>query len=139
MTKNDFFQQVRDLNLPLGKYAIFGSAPMVVRGLKEYRDIDMVVSEDIWEELSKKGWPIKYSEFGNPFLCYKEMEIGKDFWQPGVWNMRELINEADVIEGLPFVKLERVLEYKKMLGREKDLEDVKKIENFLQAQNLINK
>ena len=42
-----------------------------------------------------------------------------------------LIDSADIIEGFRFVKLEYVLEWKKFLGREKDLIDIKLIENYL--------
>jgi len=42
-----------------------------------------------------------------------------------------LIDDAEIIDGLPFVKLEYVVKYKKQDGREKDLKDIETIEKFL--------
>ena len=36
MDKEILFQQIRALKLPFGTYALFGSAPMCIRGLKEF-------------------------------------------------------------------------------------------------------
>ena len=54
MNNNDLFQKVKELKLPIGKYALFGSAPMGVRGLKECSDIDLIVSEEVWEEYKNR-------------------------------------------------------------------------------------
>lgn len=37
------FQNLRNLNLPLGEYAIFGSGPMGVRNLREMHDIELLL------------------------------------------------------------------------------------------------
>jgi len=44
-----------------------------------------------------------------------------------------LIDGAEIIDGLPFVKLERVLAWKKLNTREKDLKDIEVIEKFLRT------
>jgi len=131
MSNNDLFQKVKDMKLPIGKYALFGSAPLGIRGLRDCHDIDIIVTEDLWNEFCRNNWNIKFSEFGNPFLCNDEIEMGKDFWKPGLWDITKLIREADIIDGLPFVKLERVLEWKRLMAREKDLKDIEIIEKFL--------
>jgi len=133
MNNNDLFQKVKDLKLPIDKYALFGSAPLGIRGLRECHDIDIIVTEDLWNDFCKKDWDLKFSSFGNPFLCNGEIELGKDWWKPGLWDIAELIREADIIDGLPFVKMERVLEWKRLMAREKDLKDIEIIEKFLQT------
>ena len=130
MSNQDLFQKVKDLNLPFGKYALFGSAPMGVRGLKECHDIDIIVTEDLWNEFKIKNWEEKTAPSGSQYLCKGEIELWKD-WRPGEWDILELIAEAEIIDDLPFVKLERVMEWKKISAREKDLIDVKTIEDFL--------
>ena len=40
-------------------------------------------------------------------------------WGPGDWDIRKLINEAELINDLPFVKLEIVKKWKQTSGREK--------------------
>ena len=43
----------------------------------------------------------------------------------------KLIDEAEIIDNLPWVHIEHVLEYKKILNREKDIADIKIIEDYL--------
>ncbi len=131
MTNKDLFQKVKELKLPTGKYVLFGSAPLAIRGLRDCHDIDILVTEDLWNAYKEKNWEIKTTSLGSPFLCKDGVEMGKD-WKPGQWDVAQLIGEAEIIDGLPFVKLGDVLEWKKMMGREKDLEDIKIIEKFLQ-------
>lgn len=45
-----------------------------------------------------------------------------------------LIDNAEIINGVPFVKLEEVIKWKKAFGRPKDLEDIKRIEEFLKKE-----
>jgi hypothetical protein len=55
--------------------------------------------------------------------------MGRD-WHEG-WGVEKMIKEADIIDGLPFVKLEYLIEWKKFFRREKDLKDIELIEEFL--------
>jgi hypothetical protein len=45
-----------------------------------------------------------------------------------------LVDTADIIEDIRFVKLEHVLNWKRMMGREKDLKDIGLIETYLHQQ-----
>ncbi len=131
-SNQNLFQIVKELKLPMGKYALFGSAPLGIRGLKDCRDIDIIVTEDLWDEYKQKNWKLRTRPHGSHYLWNKKIELWKD-WQPGQWYIKQLIKEAEIINDLPFVRLERVLEYKKLLGRKKDLADIKIIKKFLQA------
>ena len=134
MTKNELlFKKVKKLNLPLGSYALFGSAPLGVRKLKECNDIDIIVTPELWETCLNKNWIVKESE--NRPVCLvvdgdNDIELWKE-WGPGSWDILSLISEAELLDDLPFVKLETVLKWKKLNAREKDLKDVEIIENFL--------
>ena len=130
MSNKDLLQRVQELKLPIGRYALFGSAPLGIRGLKNCHDIDIIVTEDLWNEYKKRDWEIKMMPQGSQYLWNDEIELWKD-WKHGQWNIRQLIGEAEIIDELPFVKLERVLEWKRQNGREKDLEDVETVERFL--------
>lgn len=132
--ENNVFQNVKDLDLPFGQYALFGSAPMYVHGLREnISDIDIIVTQELWNELSKsEQWQKSISSSGKECLVKDNFELWQN-WQPGEWDINKLINEAEVIDGLPFVRLEDVLVWKKLYGREKDLKDVEVIEKFLQT------
>ena len=132
--KQNLLDKVKALNLPLGEYALFGSAPMFVRGLREeMHDVDIVVTEKLWEKMQAvPGWKMETANSGDPVLRCEKLELFGG-WAPGEWDVDALIRTADVIDGLPFVTLANVLKWKKAYGREKDLADVKKIEEYLIA------
>jgi len=133
MSKN-LFEKVKKLNLPKGEYAIFASGPLGIRNIRECRDIDLIVTEDLFEKLNNNpDW--KYGDFERdgrifPHLEKEEIEAYKT-WGPEEWDIMKLIKEAEIIDDLPFVRLEEVLKWKKISGRDKDIEDVKLIEDYL--------
>ncbi|HNY36277.1 MAG TPA: hypothetical protein PLD14_01265 [Candidatus Pacearchaeota archaeon] len=135
MNKNqELFQRVKDLGLPDGEYAIFGSGPMGIRNIREMHDVDIIVSERVYNEyVGKSGWKIKNIYENNG--CFKglnndvlEIEMWKDWYTD--WDVNKLIKEAEVIDGLSFVKLEYLIKWKNFFGRDKDLKDVELIEKF---------
>lgn len=128
---NDLLPRVKNLKLPVGKYAIFGSGPMVVRGLREGKDVDIIVPKEVFEEYkTKPGWQVKKFEDGSEYLENDGIELCDD-WGPGEWDTNKLIQEAEIIDGLPFVRLEEVLKWKEINARPKDIEDVKLIKGYL--------
>lgn len=48
----------------------------------------------------------------------------------------EMIDKAEIIDGLPFVGLEYVIEWKKFMGRDKDKKDLKLIDDYLKYEGL---
>ena len=130
MSKN-LFKKVKELNLPLGGFALFGSSPICVRGLRDCRDVDIIVTKDLWDECRlNKEWETKEKPGIGQYLEKDEIELWKN-WVPGTWDLEKLIREAEIIDGLPFVRLETVVVWKKLRGQEKDLKDVEIIEKFL--------
>ncbi len=47
-----------------------------------------------------------------------------------VFDIDHLIDTAEMIDGLPFVQLEHVIAYKQIAGRPKDLEHLRKLDQF---------
>jgi len=125
-----YTDELKKLDLPKGHYAIFGSGPMAVRDMRDSSDIDLVISKELFEILKKK-YPDAIAREG------ASLEIGNiemfPSWIHMEGNELEMIKDAEDIEGLPFVRLEYVIEWKKKFGREKDLRDVEVIEEFLKS------
>lgn len=125
---NDLLEQLKQLNLPQGSFAIFGSGPMIVRGLrKEAGDLDVLVRKDVWDQLAEK-YGLADEKKGQ--IVVGDIDIFWN-WQPWLNNESELIETAEIIDGWPYVRLEYVLEWKKKFGREKDKQDIELINKYL--------
>lgn len=134
MNSKEIIQKLKELNLPQGRYAVFGSGPLTARGLRESEDLDLIVADDFFQKYEKEeGWQVKQLKKGYGLTC-GNVELIREWW-PGEWNIEKLIKEADIIKGFPFVRLEEVLKWKKMRGAEKDLKDIRLIEDFLSNEN----
>jgi hypothetical protein len=127
MKINEFLKNIEELDFPNDKFAIFGSGPLAIRGLREAKDIDLVIKEELWDELAKK-----YPVIGeiDKIIKLKDIEIHHD-WKPWFNDVNEIIDDADIFNGIRFVKLEHVLKFKKAFNREKDKNDVILIEKYL--------
>jgi len=127
----EFLQKLKELNLPKGKYAIFGSGPMGARGLREPGDLDVIVTVSVYNDLKNRSdFKTEKKKSGNEFLEKDGIEFYQN-WHPGEWDINKLIQEAEIIDGFPFVKLEEVLKWKKLKQRDKDIKDVELIEEYL--------
>jgi hypothetical protein len=126
----EFLKKLKELNLPRGKFAIFGSGPMGIRGLREIGDLDVIITEDIFNNFKQRpDFKLDKKKSGNEYLEKDGIEFYKN-WHPGDWDINKLIQEAETINDWPFVKLEEVLKWKKLKMREKDIKDIELIEEF---------
>jgi hypothetical protein len=133
----NLISKIKSLNLPTGKYMIFGSAVMEIHGIRKAKDIDLLINEDLYKELRKKGWNRKWN-FKRVLTCKAvKKEDVEGFtnlkWKDYQFETQDLIKKAEIINGISFMKLEDYLEYKKHLPREKDKNDVLLMQNFLKA------
>ncbi|MCD6226492.1 MAG: hypothetical protein J7J93_01720 [Candidatus Aenigmarchaeota archaeon] len=119
-----YLDEVRKLNLPKDKFAIAGSGPLAIRKLRENNDIDILVKSDLWKKLSKK-----YKVNNNNSIKIGNIEIFRKSI-PDISDVDEIINDAEIIEGIPFVRLETIFKLKKLRNRKKDQKDIKLIEKY---------
>jgi len=121
-----YLDELKELNLPANDFAVFGSGPLAIRGLLDNSDIDIVVRQRLWQELIAK-----YPEI----IAGKEIRVGNislyKNWSPWFENNDELIDSADVIDGIRFVNLANVKEWKRAYGREKDRAHILIIDKYL--------
>lgn len=135
MKNKELFNNVKSLNLSEGKYAIFGSGPMGARDLREMHDIDLIVKEGLFKDFKgKEGWEEKKVNDGDRiFIGLTNNDLNIEMWNewyPG-WDVDRLIDDAEIIDDLPFVRIEELLKWKKTFAREKDLKDAELIEKYL--------
>lgn len=127
-----FLDELKELNLPEKQYAIFGSGPMAVRGIRDVNDIDIVVKEDLWNNLRVQ---FPKSIYKTDSIKIGNIEIFKN-WSPWFDNVNSLIDTAEKIGDFWYVHLSNVLKWKKLMGREKDKTDIKLIEDYLMVNNI---
>lgn len=122
---------VRGLELPVRDYAIFGSGPLLVRGIiEDTNDIDIVCRGDAWQHAQELGEIVYLDEYDVDVVSIdnQRITIGTS-WGIGDFDIDELIDTAEEINGLPFVKLRHVIEYKMLANRPKDIVHLEQLES----------
>ena len=118
---------LKELNIPKEDFVIYGSAPMVLRGLKEKNnDLDVLVKDSVWEKLSIK-YPNNingdYIDINGVSFTHKDMNLLGD--------MDEVIRKSDIIDGFHILSLAETKKWKEKIGGENHLKDAKVIEEYL--------
>src|SRR3989344_7635077 len=126
LTDNLLIKRVLSLDLPSNDCAVFGTGCMFAHGLKDLRDdIDLIARDSAWEKAKTLGKSsIPGSGVGEVVALDNGMVEVFNKWFPGDWNVDELIDTAEVIEGLRFVTLENVIKWKRLMARPKDFEHI---------------
>lgn len=127
-----FLAELKELNLPLGKYVIVSSGPLAIRDIRECSDLDVLVSDSLFEqfaqnhEVSGDEWFKKIS-VGNVDLLNKAHAEGDEY------PTARQIAEAEMINGFPFQSLETCIFFKTDSGREKDVKDLELIKRYVDS------
>lgn len=131
-------EQLKKMKLPKDAYAIFGSGPIGIRDIRDTHDLDIIVSDELFEEIkSDSSYINKSFEINGRSveMYYKNGIEIYNKWGPGEWDTNKIIQSAEIIDGMPFASLDMVIKWKKIAGREKDLEDIKLIEEYMNKQS----
>jgi len=124
------FSLLRSLDLPRGDYAVFGSGPLLVRGIiARAGDLDVICRGAAWERAQRLG-PVR-EDHGVPVVALFEGAVSLGVrWAVGDVDVDHLIDTAEVIDNLPFVRLEHVVAYKRLAGRPKDREHLRRLKEW---------
>ena len=117
---------VTDLDLDRRDFVIFGSGPLLAHGLRQsIHDLDVVARGTAWDRVSQYGSPARGSINGAPMALFWDglIQFSRG-WVSDDWDINDLIDRAEIIQGLPFAQLTDVLTYKQMLLRPKDRPDI---------------
>ena len=129
LNKEDILRILNDLSLPKGHYAVNTSSVLVFNGLKEFaNDIDIDCDNELFNSFLDKG-------------CISHFHVRPNGSISEIIDLAEniqLIREEDLsmpdivdYKGFDIYSLEYVREFKRMLGREKDLRDIELINSYL--------
>lgn len=107
-------------------FVLFGSAPLLANGLRtEIRDLDVVARGDAWRYAWQHGFRGVGGISGDDVAQFWGGRIQfSRRWMSPARGPDELIDTAQVVDGLRFALLEDVLAYKRHLLRPKDVADI---------------
>lgn len=119
------------MELPLNEYWITSGAGLVIHGVKETtNDIDLGCTTNLVELFLKKGCNYTVEKDNSRIVQINDtIEILENWF----------VDEIVFIDGLPVGSLESIKKQKTQLGREKDIKDIRLIDDYIKskANNLI--
>ncbi len=119
--KLSLLRRLRKLPFSEKEYWVVAGSAMVLHGFRpQTRDIDLGCTALLADKLERQGYAVSYCEDGTRKILYSEnIEIFENWIEDTV----------EIIDGVPVVSIDGLIEMKKKLGREKDLEDIALIKN----------
>lgn len=128
-----------ELGLNSENTIVIGSGILNALKLRESKDIDVVVIEEKYKELSSNGRFKKEQNHGREILNDDPFEIGTNWTVVGKnWKFEDLLNNSTIIDGVRYITVEFLLDAKRRWiadeeGRQKDIDDVKLMEQYLSS------
>ncbi|OGV89558.1 hypothetical protein A2Z41_01195 [Microgenomates group bacterium RBG_19FT_COMBO_39_10] len=116
---------------------IISSGILQALRIRNNKDIDVVVSQEMFNYLKKSGNFKVIESQGRETLADDMFEIGIDWLVLGKsYKLEDLIKQSLIIEGVRYITLDFLYEVKKSYASDKnvcgkDVEDIKLIENYL--------
>jgi len=131
---------------PDGSYALGGSAVLALRGIRPIRDLDVYVSQGFYRRLIMwEGWtewepnphdPVAFNrqkylmKVQDHITCTAAREW-KHQGAPQRIEVQDFVTEPEMVKGFPCIPLHVIFEWKKIVRRPKDVQDIQLIEEFL--------
>jgi len=128
-----------ELGLNSENAVVIGSGILNALKLRESKDIDVVATEEKYKELSSNGRFKKEQNHGREILNDDPFEIGTSWTVVGkTWKFEDLLNHSTTIDGVRYITVEFLLDAKHRWiadgeGRQKDIDDVKLMEQYLSS------
>ncbi|MBQ9827309.1 MAG: hypothetical protein IJM62_01355 [Lachnospiraceae bacterium] len=123
MNKQEILEELNKFPFSPVEYWIIAGGAMVMHGvMEETADIDLGCTSKMADRLEEQGFLKRRSPEGR--RCFGIGELYEIFEE---W----LYDGTETVGGYRVITLQGLLEMKRELGREKDMEDIKRIEEFM--------
>lgn len=121
--KKDIIKILKDMGLPSSEYWVTSGAAMVIHGVKECtNDIDLGCTTDLIEKYIKQGCKYRFCDDKLRIVEVNDtVEILENWY----------VDNIEFIDGLPVATLNSIKKQKTDLGRAKDFEDIKIIDEYM--------
>lgn len=136
MDKRQLVEFVRELGLEKGEYALFGGSCLTIRGLRKSPDVDIFISENLYEKFVSEGWKEVASKKDNkPYLVKTVRGVpvqAFSVWEKINWrpDITSYLTNPEVLDDIAFMPLSELYEWKKAVRRPKDVTDLGLIERY---------
>ncbi|OGZ04610.1 MAG: hypothetical protein A2604_00315 [Candidatus Liptonbacteria bacterium RIFOXYD1_FULL_36_11] len=137
----DIKRELERIGLTIENSVVIGSGILSALNIRESQDIDVTVNEDVYKRLSADSRFKKAENHGREVLTDGLLEIGTSW---GVLNkdykFDDFLGESVVIDEVRYTTLEFLLAVKQSWllekdARQKDIDDVELIKNYLLNKN----
>ncbi len=123
MNKKEIVIRLKKMDFDINSYWVIAGGAMVLQGIRsDTKDIDIACTTKMFCSLETKGYSVTKNSLG-----YRKISLEEDIEVFENWDVLGI----DYIEGIPTANIESIREMKIVMGREKDLEDVKLIDDML--------
>ncbi len=123
MNKAEIVNKLNEYNFDKNEYLVLSTASLVLQGIKDNaNDIDLAVSSKLYKEITTAYKGIYKEPDVYTFDCF---DIGPKYFD----------SEKTLIDDLPVQTIPNIVKLKQKLNREKDIADIKLINDYVSKQN----
>lgn len=134
LKKDDVLEVVKALELPADNYLVYSGAVLAACGIRKADDVDILVSEEFFEKLKEMQEWKSSRRRGTKFLRRGVIEIASRIqWDDYEITLQGALQNKNVIDGVPFMSLKDVVQFKRALDRPKDQEDIELINAYRES------
>ena len=129
-----FTGRVKELGLSLDQIIVIGSGILDQLGIRKAADVDLVASDEVLEKIaSDLDWAEQCDK--NQRRYFVKHDGSAEIWDGWefdgrVLNYEDLLNLSVEYDGVKFVGLDFLRQWKNWRGREKDIQDVELIDEW---------
>jgi len=121
--------RIRKLNLPTDQFIVIGSGLLDAYGLRQADDIDLVVSDSLYQTLRETGLYNEQRRHDEDYLFAHKQEIWRTWG--GEWTFSRLQHDSVTVDGIKFVNPTVLIAKKRERGSVKDINDIAMLEKYL--------
>lgn len=130
-------EEIEKFGLTPDNTVVIGSGILNALNLRESKDIDVVITEEKYKEISLDDRFQRTEHNGKEIFVYGLLEAGTSCVVVGkTWRFEDLLPHSTMIDGVRYIDIHFLLDIKKWRvthneGRQKDIDDVRLMEEYL--------
>lgn len=127
-SRRSAIEMVHRLGLKKDTYVVIGGAVLEILNLRDTSDVDIVVSDEVYARYrDDKKWTEYVQDNGKKVLSHDGYNL-MHTWMGN--SLKHLLKHAFEKDNVTFMSVDELIEAKHHLGRKKDLEDIRLLEEY---------